>query len=271
MTSAKLFILGEQRELLYIYTNYFKHIANNGSPTSDINGGLIHLSFISQEGDDVFFHNMLKKVDKETDRMEKGEIHFYSKGDVDFPLRKYIFNDAYLIALSEVFYADSPDNMIINLTISPAIQNYGTPVDFIKSWQVSWIPPAEPYYYTPQNEEEDRIVYINGHFYNKDGTFEGKINEPDYEGSINDVYVCDGKSTKKDKNGNEALTYNNTKKLEITHEQFCYIGGVIMAEDSSNFEVAAATTQATFNTVKFEKGNDLACISNQNMHANCYR
>jgi len=25
-------------------------------------------------------------------------------------------------------------------------------------------------------EEEERLIYINGHFYNKDGIFEGKIN-----------------------------------------------------------------------------------------------
>lgn len=72
---------------------------------------------------------------------------------------------------------------------------------------------------------DDRIINVNGHFYNKDGTYEGKINEPDFEGSVNDVYVCDGKSTQKDKSGNESLTYNNTKLLRqneanITHEEF---------------------------------------------------
>ena len=74
-------------------------------------------------------------------------------------------------------------------------------------------------------EEEERIINVNGHFYNKGGTFEGKINEPDFEGSVNDVYVCDGKSTQKDKNREESLIYNNTKILKendinITHEQF---------------------------------------------------
>jgi len=113
---------------------------------------------------------------------------------------------------------------------------------------------------------DDRIINVNGHFYNNDGTFEGKINEPDNEGSVNDVYVCDGKSTQKNKNGYDFVTYNNAKKLDITHEQFCYIGGVIKAEDTSNFEVAAATTQATFNAVKFEKGNDLE-MSKQSEYA----
>lgn len=75
------------------------------------------------------------------------------------------------------------------------------------------------------DDMEDRIINVNGHFYNKDGTFEGKINEPRFEGSLDDVYVCDGKSTQKDKNGNDGLTYNNAKLLKendvnITHEEF---------------------------------------------------
>ena len=105
MRSAKLFILGEERELVWTYMDYYKYIAADGSPTSELQGGLLRLCFVSQESDDVFWHNMVKKVDKETERMEKGEIHFYSKGDEDIPIRKYKFSDAYLIALSETFYA----------------------------------------------------------------------------------------------------------------------------------------------------------------------
>lgn len=81
------------------------------------------------------------------------------------------------------------------------------------------------------------MIYINGHFYNKDGTFEGKINEPDYEGSINDVYVCDGKSTQKDKKGNDFVTYNNTKILKdnevnIYHDEFIILSSTVYGESS---------------------------------------
>jgi len=101
---------------------------------------------------------------------------------------------------------------------------------------------------------EDNFVVpignLNGHFYNKDGGFEGKVNIAKNKGSVNDIYVCDKKGSKKD-------TFFNPIKLDITHENFCYIAGVIKAEDSSTFESAAATTQATFNAVKFEKGDKL--------------
>ncbi|MDW8850499.1 type VI secretion system tube protein TssD [Flavobacterium sp. MMLR14_040] len=241
MTSAKLFLLGMERELLWVDTNYYRYVARDGSPSSNLEGGLLRLSFVSQESDDVFWHNMVKKVDQETERMEKGEIHFYSKGNEDSAIRKYKFNDAYLIEFSEIFHSWGTENMQIILTISPAIQNYGYSQDFVKHWQVSSL-PTQPICYQPKEETEDRIIYINGHFYNKDGTFEGKINEPDFEGSVEDVYVCDGKSTQKNKNGNDLVTYNNTKLLKendvkITHEKFINLASIAYGECSLEYNL----------------------------------
>jgi hypothetical protein len=241
LTSAKLFLLGIERDLLWVDTNYYRHVARDGSPSSNLEGGLLRLSFVSQESDEVFWHNMVKKVDKETERMEKGEIHFYSKGNGDSAIRKYKFNDAYLIEFTEIFHSWGTENMQIILTISPAIQNYGYSQDFVKHWQVSSL-PTQPTYYQPKEETEDRIIYINGHFYNKDGTFEGKINEPDFEGSVEDVYVCDGKSTQKNKNGNDLVTYNNTKLLKendvkITHEKFINLASIAYGECSLEYNL----------------------------------
>ncbi|WP_316635346.1 PAAR-like protein [uncultured Flavobacterium sp.] len=83
----------------------------------------------------------------------------------------------------------------------------------------------------------DRIINVNGHFYNKDGTFEGKINESDYEGSVNDVYVCNGKSTQKDKNGNELLTYNNIESLKIKNDVFLRIASLAYSESGFSLDV----------------------------------
>ncbi|KIQ22378.1 hypothetical protein RT99_09370 [Flavobacterium sp. MEB061] len=230
-----------ERDLRWVDTNYYRYVARDGSPSSNLEGGLLRLSFVSQESDEVFWHNMVKKVDKETERMEKGEIHFYSKGNEDSAIRKYKFNDAYLVEFSEIFHSWGTENMQIILTISPAIQNYGYSQDFVKHWQVSSL-PTQPTYYQPKEETEDRIIYINGHFYNKDGTFEGKINEPDFEGSVEDVYVCDGKSTQKNKNGNDLVTYNNTKLLKendvkITHEKFINLASIAYGECSLEYNL----------------------------------
>ena len=237
MTSAKLFMMGEERELLGTYMDYYKHTDAKGAPTSDLEGGFLKLSFVSQESDAIFWHHLTKALDDETERMEKGEIHFYSKGEDDLAIRKYKFRDAFIVAYSEEFNVDNTENMVTFLTISPAIQNYGFTHDFVKYWQVSWLPPAEPNYYQPKEEPEDRIIYINGHFYNKDGTFEGKVNEADFEGSVEDVYVCDGKSTRKDKNGNDFFTYNGTELLKensvkITNKEFLKFVGIAYAESS---------------------------------------
>ncbi|WP_256365463.1 type VI secretion system tube protein TssD [Flavobacterium sp. MEB061] len=236
-----MFLLGMERDLRWVDTNYYRYVARDGSPSSNLEGGLLRLSFVSQESDEVFWHNMVKKVDKETERMEKGEIHFYSKGNEDSAIRKYKFNDAYLVEFSEIFHSWGTENMQIILTISPAIQNYGYSQDFVKHWQVSSL-PTQPTYYQPKEETEDRIIYINGHFYNKDGTFEGKINEPDFEGSVEDVYVCDGKSTQKNKNGNDLVTYNNTKLLKendvkITHEKFINLASIAYGECSLEYNL----------------------------------
>lgn len=101
---------------------------------------------------------------------------------------------------------------------------------------------AESYSYgdpieAPPVKIGDRIINVNGHFYNVDGTFEGKINEPDFKGSVEDVYVCDGKSTQKDKNGNDLVTYNNTKLLKendvnVSHEKFVIFASTVYGESS---------------------------------------
>lgn len=79
------------------------------------------------------------------------------------------------------------------------------------------------------------IVYTNGHFYNEDGTFEGKVNKTSNTGSVEDVYTCTGKSKTKNKEGKEIDIYKEIILLKeddenITHSHFCYIAYVIKME-----------------------------------------
>jgi RHS repeat-associated protein len=74
-----------------------------------------------------------------------------------------------------------------------------------------------------------------------------------------DVYKADKK--------NEDGTYLNATKLDVTHDQFNYISGVVSKEDASTFKGAAATTQATFNAVKLVKGEDTS-MADQSKFAN---
>lgn len=216
MTSAKLFVLGEERELLWIGTNYYRYIDGYGLPYSNVEGGFLTLSFVSQEGDDVFCYNMLKEVDRETERMEKGEIHFFMKGDEDIPVKKYKFNDAYLIYFSELFYAEGPSNMRIILIISPAIQNYAPAVELVKWWNKSWVPPVERFYYLKSEEDANQFTDISGYFYTKEGKYLGKI------GSSNNVYITDDFSFSElemRKNVSKEKIINFTEKYKLTNVQ----------------------------------------------------
>lgn len=158
MTSAKLFMFGQERDLLWVNTNYYRHIASKGDPASEIQGGFLNFGFLSQEDDEVFWHNLTKAIEQETDRMEKGEIRFYSKGDKDLHSRIYKFNDAYIIHICETFEAYGTENMQTVVTLSPAIQNYGIGRDFVKYWQKSYPAPAAPFYYIPEKAKKETKV-----------------------------------------------------------------------------------------------------------------
>ncbi len=83
------------------------------------------------------------------------------------------------------------------------------------------------------------------YYYNQKGNFIGQGTDLKSQ----DVFTADKK--------NDDGTFSNPKKMNITHDQFTFISGVISKEDASTFEGAAATTQATFNAVKLVKGESI--------------
>ena len=88
---------------------------------------------------------------------------------------------------------------------------------------------------------ENEIVFVNGHFYNEDGTFEGKVDKPENTGSVNDVYTCTGKGKGKDKDDNEIDVYTGIQLLKendknVTHSDFQRICNIVKHEGLSNEE-----------------------------------
>lgn len=76
---------------------------------------------------------------------------------------------------------------------------------------------------------------VNGHFYNEDGSFAGKVDSKENTGMVDDVYTCTGKSKEKNKEGKEIDIYNGIKQLKekdefITHSNFAYIAYVVKME-----------------------------------------
>ncbi len=88
---------------------------------------------------------------------------------------------------------------------------------------------------------------ISGYIYDK---LSGEFIE--HKGANADVYA---------KSGNDYI------KLEVTHDDFCYIAGVVKAEDSMTFRGAAATTQTTFNAVKVIKDQSDMTMKDQSKWA----
>ena len=142
MTLAKLFILGQEIELLWTDMNYHREIRMNGKPATEIMGGLITVCFATNQNTDQILRWMTKENEdntwNEADKMEEGKVCFYENGFDYPPTKTYEFNDAHLIYFKETFNAEGEEPMQTILTISPAIQNYET--EFVKRWNFSWIP-----------------------------------------------------------------------------------------------------------------------------------
>jgi hypothetical protein len=108
---------------------------------------------------------------EEVDKMEEGKVCFYESGFDYPPTKTYKFNDAHLIYFKEIFYANGWQPMETIITISPAIQNYGT--EFPKRWNVSWIPPSERMPYQSTNNSSLQITKT--HYEDLDGNKTEKL------------------------------------------------------------------------------------------------
>ena len=114
----------------------------------------------------------------------------------------------------------------------------------------------------------DRILYKNGHFYNVDGNFEGKIDEPQNEGGVEDVYTCKSKSTQKDKSGKDITTYNDIKKLDITNELLLAFASVIHAESNGSKEESYAIGNVTMNFINNGGSTQIPTLDDAVMYDN---
>ncbi|MEM6815688.1 MAG: type VI secretion system tube protein TssD, partial [Bacteroidota bacterium] len=60
MTRAKLFVLGQEIELLWCNMNYYRGIRKNGKPATEIMGGLITLCYATDYYSDLVLRWMTK-------------------------------------------------------------------------------------------------------------------------------------------------------------------------------------------------------------------
>jgi len=225
MTLAKLFILGQEIELLWTDMNYHREIRMNGKPATEIMGGLITVCFATNQNTDQILRWMTKENEdntwNEADKMEEGKVCFYENGFDYPPTKTYEFNDAHLIYFKESFYAEGEEPMQTTITISPAIQNYG--IEFVKRWNVSWMPPSEKIPYQPKENFAPKVIdyYIT----NTDGN---RIEE----GEIGNIIFLNIKT--KNLIG-ELLSIN----LEDKNVDFKYKGKVLRNDILSDYKVTS--------------------------------
>ncbi len=155
MIEAKLFILDQEIELLWTDMYYHRNISRSGMPRSNIMGGLITVCFETGKYSDQILCWMASHSRDNTwgevDKMKKGHLCFYKNGFDYPPTKTYQFNDSHIVYYKEIFDANNEESMQTIITISPAIQNYGTnsptkenhKTDFVQPWNVSWIPYEE--------------------------------------------------------------------------------------------------------------------------------
>lgn len=107
----------------------------------------------------------------------------------------------------------------------------------------------------PQEEE----ILLNGHFYNTDGSYEGKADKPENKGSVDDVYVCSGKEAKTDAKGKPVEVFKDTELLKengtnITHADFCYVAYIVNHEaGNADLKELKCIAYTSFNRAKNTK------------------
>lgn len=142
--TAKLFFLGQKRDLIHIYVKYKRYIYEwNGMPSSIPMDGMLVMEFATEQNDSRFYERITTinyKLYPMGYPLDEGEIIFYdASGDI---IKRWKFADAFIKSVQNIFYTDGENPMMTYLVISPAIQNYG--FKHTKSWNISDTEPS-PY------------------------------------------------------------------------------------------------------------------------------
>ena len=235
--------------------NYkLKQPANKmGFPAGDPFGGYITLTLESDKETTIYDWT------KSHDMQKNGIITFY-KQDGMSQFKQLKFYEAYCFVIHEEFTSRGEFAMRYTIEISPGNVNYNGS-NYTKIWSKPQIDLKNASTFV--EEEEKEIKYVNGHFYNKDGTFEGKVNEASNTGNVTDVYTCTGKGKATDSKGVEIDVYNGIKILKedgenVKHDVFANNSYLVYHEASTagNSETAlwiAHTVNNALNS-KYRRG-----------------
>ncbi|WFO17351.1 hypothetical protein M601_006490 [Cellulophaga baltica 4] len=153
---AKLFINGEQRNVLNGNYVYHQLLDARGKPKANVEGGQLNF-VVESTGDDALFH--LWMLDDY--QMYDGYIRFFKRDGLS-KLFDFEFANCYCVGLREQFSATGHDPLKMELTITPGIQRVRD-VIFEKVWN-----PSNPFAEAPPVPVEEipqtkitRISWVN--------------------------------------------------------------------------------------------------------------
>ena len=127
---AKLFVNGEERNVLDSVFLYKQLIDSNGRPKTSVQGGQIHFVLESTKNDELFYDWMFSN-----NTMYKGYIRFYKRDGLS-KLFDFEFANCHCVYLEEKFNAEGNDPLKMELTLSPGIQRVRGQI-FEKLWNPS--------------------------------------------------------------------------------------------------------------------------------------
>ena len=111
---------------------FMKPYDNNFKPSAHCKGGLINFSILSDDKEDLFFHDWMFK----TTDLQKGTFTFgltkTNDGGIPDPNKQKIvsFSNAYCVYLAEYYSNSNSSPMYMRITISAAIIEFGTETSF---------------------------------------------------------------------------------------------------------------------------------------------
>ena len=219
MSKSELHFLGHIIDLLTVETNYNKPFHKyKGNPDFYNEGGLLKVTF--GFGENYRFLERMTTVNYELYKrgypLDDGKIVFYdANGD---SLKTWHFQDAAIVFYKVVFDSNG-GGMIVEMLVSPAIQNYGAKIH--RWWHVSPIEEEEEYKSPIQASEGKKETEIIEGWWSSDFEGNNKINEGFMEETvyfqIKTKNVDDGQKLHlKLKDQGEGI-FDNSKKISIDY------------------------------------------------------
>jgi len=125
---ARLIIESKKYYVIECDYEIIQPVKDNGQPAGHPSGGMIHLTLVSPDNNDLFLHEWMQSPVEH----KEGEIVFSVVNAANTSVKNVKFKRAHCVRLYEYFNAHNGDmQMITKITISPAEFSFGNSNDIV--------------------------------------------------------------------------------------------------------------------------------------------